>query len=152
MDLQTTIYRYANYQERSHQEVRNKLYELGAYKAQVEELITELIEKDILNEERYAQAIARGKFRMLQWGRVKIVHQLKQQRVSQYNIRQALKEIDEDEYLQTLDKLATRKWEELRSVKNKEQRKSKVYQYLLGKGYESGIIVPALQTLINSST
>ena len=149
MDLQTAIYRYCNYQERSHQEARNKLYELGAYKQQVEELIAELIEKDILNEERYARAIARGKFRILHWGKTKIVQQLRQQRVSEYNIRQALKEIEEEEYGQTASKLADRKWTEFRSVKNKEHRKSKVYQYLLGKGYESFIIAPILNKLVN---
>lgn len=147
MDLRSAIYRYCNYQERSHQEVRNKLYDLGAKASEVEQLITELIEQNLLNEERFARAIARGKFRLLQWGRVKIIQQLKHHRISDYCIRTAMKEIDETEYEQTLHKLLERKWHDLRRVPNVSVRRSKVYQYLIGKGYESTLINEALKTL-----
>src|ERR1051325_10743813 len=114
MDLKTAIYRYCNYQERCHQEVKNRLYELGATTTEVNELLAELVETGLLNEERYARAFARGRFRLKHWGRIKIVQQLKLLRVSDYCIRQALTEIDPDDYYQTLLRLAGRKWEELR--------------------------------------
>lgn len=149
MDIQSSIYRYCNYQERSHQEVRNKLYELGCKTAEVEKHISELIEKDLLNEERYARAIARGKFRMKQWGRVKIVQQLKLQKVSDYCIKKALKEIDADEYTAVLNRLATRKWEELKKERSQHIRKHKTYRYLLQKGYESDLINDTINEIIN---
>src|SRR5690606_5982087 len=114
MDKRSSIYHYCQYQERCHAEVRNKLYELGCRTPEVEELIAELIEKDLLNEERYARAIARGKFRMKQWGRQKILQQLKLNKISEYCIKKAMTEIDEDEYMQVLQKLAERKWQELK--------------------------------------
>jgi len=64
--------RYCAYQDRCHQEVRQKLLSLKMYGDDLEEIITELINEDFLNEERYAQSFARGKFRMKKWG---LLHQ-----------------------------------------------------------------------------
>ena len=69
---------YCAYQERCHAEVKEKLYSFGLRKQMVEESIAQLIEEDYLNEERFAIQFAGGKFRMKQWGRVKIKHELKQ--------------------------------------------------------------------------
>ena len=109
-DIRNAIIKYCDYQERCHQEVRNKLYELGAYTSEVEQHIALLIEENLLNEERYACAVARGRFRLKKWGRVKIVQYLKLHKISAYCIKKALKEIDGDEYEKTLNKLAERKW------------------------------------------
>src|SRR6516225_4110830 len=70
------IYRYCAYQERSHREVKNKLFEYGLYSNQVDEILSQLITEGFLNEERYAKAFAGGKFRMLKWGRIKIQQEL----------------------------------------------------------------------------
>ena len=85
------------------------MYELGCTTPEVEENIAELIEKDVLNEERFARAIARGKFNMKQWGKRKIIEQLKFQQVSEYCIKKALTEIDYDEYLHVAKKLVVKK-------------------------------------------
>jgi regulatory protein len=63
---------YCGYQERSHAEVKEKLYSFGLRRQEVEESLSQLIEEDYLNEERFAQQFAGGHFRMKQWGRVKI--------------------------------------------------------------------------------
>lgn len=140
MDVRDSIYRYCHYQERSHKEVRNKLYELKCTTPEVEEMIAELIEQDLLNEERYARAIARGKFHMKQWGRQKIVYQLKQQQVSEYCIKKALTEIDEEDYYQTIVKLIDKKVDSYRGVGQKDYMvKSKLLKYLVQKGYEYSI-------------
>ena len=84
---------YCAYQERSHSEVQQKLYELGIRKQDQDEIISTLIEEDYLNEERFAKAFAGGKFRMKDWGRKKIFYALKEKKVSEYSIKQAMKEI-----------------------------------------------------------
>ncbi|MBW7913517.1 MAG: RecX family transcriptional regulator [Taibaiella sp.] len=139
MSVKDSIIRYCQYQPRCHKEVRNKLYELGCTTPEVEEQLIDLVQTGLLNEENYARAIARGKFRMKQWGRRKIAEQLKSQQVSDYCIKKALTEIDEDEYLQTLKSLAEKKLKELKSEKNIFIRKQKMYRYLLQKGYESSL-------------
>ena len=87
---------YCAYQERSHHEVKSRLYDLGVWKKDHDEIIAALIEENYLNEERFAIAFAGGKFRMKQWGRVKIRYELKQRQVSEYCIKKAMKQIDEE--------------------------------------------------------
>lgn len=148
MSVKDSITSYCQYQPRCHKEVRNKLYELGCTTPEVEEQIIELIQSGLLNEENYARAIARGKFRMKQWGRRKIVEQLKMQQVSDYCIKKALTEIDEEEYLQTLKSLAEKKLKELKSEKNIFIRKQKMYRYLVQKGYESSLANEAINEIL----
>ena len=105
---------YCAYQERSHDEVKQKLYGFGLHRQQVKESISQLIEEDCLNEERFANAFAGGKFRTKQWGRVKIEYELKQKKVSSYCIRIGLEQIDEAAYRKTLDLLARKKWNSLK--------------------------------------
>lgn len=149
MDLRAAIYRYCNYQERAHQEVRNKLYELGATTPEVENLIAELIEADLLNEERFARSYARGKFRIKKWGRGKIKAGLKALRVSDYCIAKGLKEIDPDEYWTTLKSLAERWWAHYKGTKPEWARKAKTQQYLVSRGYESQLAGDALQAVLS---
>ncbi|ANI90041.1 RecX family transcriptional regulator [Arachidicoccus ginsenosidimutans] len=137
---------YCAYQERSHQEVKDKLYGFGLYKPEVENILGELIEQNYLNEERFASLFAGGKFRMKQWGKIKIVNELKLKRVSPYNIKIALREINETDYKNTLEKLAAAKW---KSLKNEQyiNREVKTTRYLLQKGFEIALIKEALQKI-----
>jgi regulatory protein len=130
---------YCGYQERCHSEVKEKLYNLGVWKKEHDEIIATLIEEGYLNEERFAIAFAGGRFRMKQWGRVKIKYELKQKQVSDYSIKKALGQIDEEQYMATLKKLAAEKYAALKS----EQwlaRKKKMADYLQQKGYELNLI------------
>ncbi len=138
---------YCGYQERCHSEVKEKLYSLGLYKQQAEECLSQLIEENYLNEERFAQQFAGGKFRMKQWGRVKIKYELKQKQVSEYCIKKGLKEIDEDDYLKVLQKLALEKWTAVKTEKNVFAKLRKTQDYLMQKGYEHELIRQVLQML-----
>ena len=102
------IKQYCAYQERCHSEVRDKLYSFGLHKNDVEEIISTLITENYLNEERFAIHFAGGKFRMKQWGKIKIKQALKYKQVSDYCIRKALKEIDAHEYEKTFQKLVSK--------------------------------------------
>ena len=135
---------FCAYQERCHSEVKEKLYNLGVWKKDHDEIIATLIEENYLNEERFAIAFAGGKFRIKHWGRIKIKYELKQKQVSDYSIKKALKQIEEDDYIKTLNKLAKEKYASLKS----EQyliRKKKTMDYLLQKGFESELIKRAAE-------
>jgi regulatory protein len=138
---------YCAYQERSHSEVKSKLYDLGVRKPEHDDIIATLIEENYLNEERFAIAFARGKFRMKQWGKVKIGYELKQRQVSAYCIKKAMKQIDEEEYLKTIQELAIEKYAALKG----EQylvRKKKTMDYLVQKGFEH----PLISATVNAIT
>ncbi len=138
------IKHYCAYQERCHQEVKEKLYSLGMHKKDVDELTSQLIEENYLNEERFAIQYAGGKFRMNHWGKIKIKYALKQKQVSEYCIKKALFQIDNDAYIKTLEKLAAEKQNTLKGEKNNFIKSRKVQDYLLQKGYESDLIKDAL--------
>lgn len=131
---------YCAYQERSHAEVREKLYGYGLGTAEVDELLARLISENFLNEERYAIAFAGGKFRMKQWGRQKIRYALRMRNVSDYCIRKALSSIDPDEYEQLLEKLFLAKKKTLSSEKNIFIKKAKTRAYLIQKGFEADMV------------
>ena len=130
---------YCAYQERCHKEVRDKLYELGIWKKDHDEILATLIEEKYLDEERFAVAYAGGKFRIKKWGRVRIRYSLQQKQVSTYSVTRALKSINNEDYLETLRELATNKYKELKH----EQyliRKKKTIDHLMQKGYEPDLI------------
>lgn len=131
---------YCAYQERCHSEVKEKLYSFGLYKKEVDELLSELISDNYLNEERFAIQFAGGKFRIKQWGRVKIKYALKQKQVSEYCIKKALKVIDEAEYNRTAQKLADQKLKLLKAEKNIFIKKKKLQDHLMQKGFETDIV------------
>ena len=130
---------YCAYQERCHSEVREKLFALGVRMKDHDEIIAKLIEENYLNEERFAIAFAGGRFRIKQWGRVKIKYELKQKQVSDYSIKKALKQIDEDEYLEILKKLAKQKYDSLKSDQYLVRRK-KTMDYLMQRGFEGDLV------------
>lgn len=137
---------YCGYQERSHSEVQQKLWDLGVRRAEHDEIISSLIEDDYLNEERFAQQFAGGKFRMKDWGRKKIYYALKEKKVSEYNIKRAMKEIDEEAYQKTLNHLAEKKYASLKG----EQylvRKKKTMDFLLQRGFEPELVNKAVNQL-----
>jgi regulatory protein len=137
---------YCGYQERCHNEVKQKLWELGVSRTYHDEIISNLIEEDYLNEERFAKLFAGGKFRMKNWGRKKIEYALKDKGVNSYCINKGLKEIEEEAYQQLLEQLAEKKYASL----NQEQylvRKKKTMDYLLQKGYEHDLINRAVNNL-----
>jgi regulatory protein len=130
---------FCAYQERSQQEVREKLYKYGLSEETIESIIVNLIQENFINEERFAKTYAGGKFRIKKWGRKKILEGLRQKEISDYCIRQAMKEIPEEEYLTTLRELITKR-EASEKEQNSYKRKHKIAQYLVGRGYEADLI------------
>lgn len=137
---------YCAYQERSHSEVQQKLWDLGVHRSEHDEIISSLIEDDYLNEERFAKQFAGGKFRMKDWGRKKIYYALKEKKISDYVIKSAMKEIDDEAYKKTVQELAEKKYALLKG----EQylvRKKKTIDYLLQKGYESNLVTAIVSAI-----
>jgi regulatory protein len=141
---------YCAYQERCHQEVANKLYELKMSLDEADAVIVHLIEHNFLNEERFACSFARGKHRIKSWGKIRIINELKFRKISTYNINKALKEFTESEYIETFEKLANHHWETIRET-NAIKKKKKFCVFMLRKGFESGLVYEKLKD-VESST
>lgn len=133
------ICKYCAYQERSHKEVRNKLFTYNLYPSEVEQVLTRVITEGFLNEDRFAKAFAGGKFRMKKWGRNKIANALQAHGVTQRCIQRGLREIDDPNYLKTLKTLLQKKMASLREA-NPLKKKHKAAQFAIGKGYEPELV------------
>jgi len=132
------------YQERYHQEVRDKLYDYGLWPEAVESIIASLIQENFLNEERFAMAFARGKFRIKKWGRVKIRIELKRRKISDYSIRKALRQLDDEDYMGTLRQVIASKDKLLREP-HPLKRRYKLVSHALSRGFERDLVMDALQ-------
>jgi regulatory protein len=134
---------FCAYQERTQQEVRDRLKEWDVVADDAEEVIAELIQQNYLNEERFAKSFAGGKFRVKSWGKRKIKQHLQQRGITGYNLDQAMKEIAPDDYRNTLTDLLDKKRRSLRDD-NPLVIKQKLVRFALSKGYESDLIFSVL--------
>lgn len=146
-EIKRKLEQYCIYQDRCHKEVEQKLQSFTLIPEAKEHILLSLIENDFLNEERFAKSFARGKFRIKSWGKNRIINELKQKDISAYNIKTALKEIDDDEYLSTLYKI-TQKRNEIIKESNLYKRKQKLFGFLIRKGYESDLIYKVINETI----
>lgn len=129
------------YQEKCQYDIELKLTEWCFDREQKDQLISHLISFNFINEERFASSYVSGKFRMKKWGKLKITNHLKQKKISNYSILKGLKEIDKEEYWETLEILAQKKRNEIQAKKENEWvKKGKIYRFLISKGYESELI------------
>lgn len=130
---------FCAYQDRCHKEVEQKMREFSLIPAAKELILLHLMQHDFLNEERFSKSFARGKFSIKKWGKQRIVRELKFREISNYNIKTALKEIGEDDYLVTITTLAKRRNEQI-TASDFYKRKKKLTDFLIRKGYEYDLI------------
>ncbi|MBL7921582.1 MAG: RecX family transcriptional regulator [Bacteroidia bacterium] len=141
------IKQWCAYQERSQNETRYKLYEYGLKELEVEEIISKLISENFLNEERFAMALAGGKFRIKHWGKIKIKIELKKHKISDYSINKALKSIDGDDYINMLTLVLEKKIIQTK-VKEKQKLFYTVLNYAVSRGYERDLASDQLNKLL----
>ena len=150
-EAQLKLEYYCSYQERCHQEVVQKLYDLGMKTNEIDAIVVHLLQHDFLNEERFARSFARGKHRIKKWGKIRIVNELKQRHISAPNIKLALTEISEEEYQETFHTLAEKHWETLREA-DIQRKKKKWADYLLRKGWESNLVYEKMKEISSSTS
>jgi len=138
---------YCAYQERCHKDINDKLRTMNLIPEAKEKIILHLLEHNFLNEERFAKSFARGKFRIKKWGKQRIVRELKFRQISQYCIKVSLKEIPENEYLETFHELAEKKFLSI-TEKNTLKKRKKLIDYLLYRGWESQLVFEKAKDLL----
>ena len=140
------IEHYCAYQERCHLEVINKLNKLGVFGDELDEYVCYLIDENFLSETRFSEAYVRGKFNNNNWGKVKISRELKLRNISDWNISNALSQINSEDYNNKLRKLCL-KLVELND-KSEFELKNKVVKNLSYKGWEVDLVIKTLNQLI----
>jgi regulatory protein len=135
------------YQDRCHSEVQTKLKEMKMIPIAIDNIIIHLIEHNFLNEERFAKSYARGKFNIKNWGKIRIIRELKIRKISDYNIKTALKEFTEEDYLDKLNTISEKKLVTITETNTYKKRK-KLADFLLYRGWESHLVYEKTKALI----
>ena len=147
-ELKNRMERYCAYQERCHQEVKTKLRKIGAFGDDSDVVISHLIKNDYLNETLFAVLYARSKFSIKKWGKKRIINELKQRKITIYNINKSLEQITEEDYILTFNTLAGKRWKQLKKKKEPlSQQKKKLINYLQYRGSENDLIFELLNKL-----
>jgi regulatory protein len=147
-EAKRAIERYCVYQERCHKEVKQKLRDMRMIPAAIDEIIAHLITHDFLNESRFAQAYARGKFNYKYWGRQRIERELKFRGIGVFNIKLAMKEIEDAQYFEVFDTLSRKRYNQLTAETDKYRKRKKLADYLLYRGWEAHMVYDKVKELV----
>lgn len=152
------LQKYCSNKERTLSEVQKKLYGLGVDDTVSNHIIQMLIEKGFLNEKRFSMLYAVSKFRQKKWGRRKIISRMKKLGLPEELITIGIEEIQDKDYIATLDKILTKKHEILISDTRRKSKTSqenaeenelshKLMNYAIQKGYEQELIMNRIGVL-----
>lgn len=147
LEAKHKIEAYCAYQDRSHFEVKNKLFSWGLSSEQTDQLLAYLIENKFLDEGRFAESYVSGKLRIKHWGRIKIRQGLKLKQIPERIIRLAFETIDPDEYDNILKHEIAKKQKDLSAEKDPWKKKAKILRYVQSKGFETDLIFDVLDSM-----
>ncbi|GAB7258079.1 regulatory protein RecX [uncultured Polaribacter sp.] len=147
-EIKRKIEQYCVYQDRCHKEVEQKMRDYNLIPEARELILLSLMKDNFLNEERFAKSFARGKFRIKNWGKQRIVRELKFKDISAYNIKTALKEIEEEEYIETIYRI-TENRNAVISESDIYKRKNKLIGFLMRKGFENELIFKVVNEIVS---
>ena len=147
-EMKRKLEQYCIYQDRCHKEVAQKMNSFQLIPEAKEIILLHLLQHNFLNEERFSKSFARGKFRIKKWGKQRIIRELKYREISAYNIKTALKEINEEEYITTLYSLIEKKNNQI-SGSNIYKEKKKIINHLQYKGFENDLIYKAVNEILS---
>ena len=128
-------------------EVNKKLNKLGVYGDEIDKYLSHLIDKNFLNETRFSENYVRGIFNYYDWGKIKIIQELKSRKISTWNINNALSEICDEDYLKKIRGLSIKIIKENSGIP-KEKIKEKNLNKLQYKGCEKELIFKEINILI----
>ncbi|CAI8418331.1 MAG: Regulatory protein RecX [Polaribacter sejongensis] len=147
-EIKRKLENYCVYQDRCHKEVEQKMWDYHLIPEAKEMILLSLMKDNFLNEERFAKSFARGKFRIKNWGKQRIVNALKFKDISAFTIKTALKEIDEVAYIETIYRIAENRNEVIKET-NIYKRKKKLIDFLMRKGFESDLIYKTVNEVVS---
>ncbi|MBE0647128.1 MAG: RecX family transcriptional regulator [Bacteroidales bacterium] len=146
MTLYAKLTKYAAYQDRCSWDVEKKMKEWKVSVGTQKKLLEQLKSDGFLDDRRFAASFVRGKFRVNKWGRIRISFELRGRKLSTAIISEALLEIDEEEYLETIRTLIARKSGEINPEKTLNKRE-KIINFVVGKGFETDLVLRMIREI-----
>ena len=133
-------------QECSRRDISTKLVGKGATAAEAREVVDRLVGEGFIDDARYARAFVADKFRFEHWGRVKISYMLHLKGLPDNVVDDALQQIDEAQYAETLKDFLEGKLRTVRAATPYALRQ-KVARAAISRGFEPDLVFQALDLL-----
>lgn len=146
-EIEFKLKQYCSYQDRCHNEVENKLSKFNLISQAKDQILFNLINEDYLNETRFCKSFVRGKFKIKNWGKRRIIQELKSRKISEFNIKKGLSEINEIEYLEKFENLFNKKLSSLENL-SRIDKKKKIFSYLQYRGWETNLIYEKINQIL----
>lgn len=146
-EIEFKLKQYCSYQDRCHNEVEKKLSKFNLISQAKDQILFNLINEDYLNETRFCKSFVRGKFKIKNWGKRRIIQELKSRKISEFNIKKGLSEINEIEYLEKFENLFNKKLSSLENL-NRIDKKKKIFSYLQYRGWETNLIYEKINQIL----
>jgi len=127
-------------------EIQEKLKTWGLSAEDSEPIIEKLVTEKYLDDERFARAYVKDKFRFNHWGKQKIAHMLRAKNISSEIMDLAFEEIEDEGYSEELRKLLIDKEKSIKA-KDKFDKRNKLMRFAMGRGFESNQIYAVLKEL-----
>ena len=138
--------RFCAFQERSSQEIHEKLTSWGLQPEEAEKVVAELIQEGFVNDQRFADAYCHDKFQFNGWGKLKIKAHIYSHGISEDVLVKALDRIDPKAYESKLMELGKTKWQKSKDD-DLAKRKQKTAAFLQQRGFETDLIWEAINKL-----
>ena len=146
-EIEFKLKQYCSYQDRCHNEVENKLSKFNLISQAKDQILFNLINEDYLNETRFCKSFVRGKFKIKNWGKRRIIQELKSRKISEFNIKKGLSEINEFDYQEKFENLFNKKLSSLENL-NRIDKKKKIFSYLQYRGWETNLIYEKINQIL----
>ena len=131
---------YCTLCERCISEVSTKLTAWGVPHSEQKKIIARLTNEQFIDEARYCRAFVNDKVRFNRWGRIKITAALREKRLPDEHIREAIDNIDEEQYNNALAEVIAAKRKELKG-KDDYATQQKIIRHAASRGYEPALII-----------
>ena len=116
---------------------------------QASRLLDSLVEDKFVDDLRYASAFARDKSRISGWGPAKISYTLVGKGIPKEVVKEALKEIDEEEADRRMVSVLEAKY---RTLAGDPQEKFKLLKFGLTRGYEYDKLAPVVDEILKKNS
>ena len=151
MDTLNKIKNYCAKREVCISEATKKLVKLGLNKEETQKIVELLIKQKYIDEKRYAFAYVNDHYKLKKWGRNKIKKSLQLKGVKSQDINLSLKEINQTVYLNNLQDILLQKFKNIQKIEKHsiKEKKAKLYNHLLSKGYEPSLVLKEITLIKN---
>lgn len=126
-------------------DIRQKLYKWGISSSDSGKIIKSLTDRKFIDDNRFAEAFVRDKFRFSKWGRLKIVQALSLKHIPRHIINDALELIDPDDYETTLISSISQKAKSI-DMPDSFEGKTRLFRFMASRGFEPSLIIKIINS------